>query len=175
MSAKIILVEGPDNSGKTTLINKLLEDKKYKLINFPKKIFGERFVIESPNDKAIFETLLAHLDPKFTYILDRGYLSNIIYSGYIRNTLPSVSRAMFEYEDFLVNFNVKEVVLIRNKLDVDFEDDLISLDQVTFNRIINLYSYLSNNTFKVLNHDGCNNVLSVDEDEYTRLMEYIND
>ena len=53
MKPKIIVIDGPDNSGKSTLIESLLSDKKYRLIDFPKKINGKCISLGTDNDKAL--------------------------------------------------------------------------------------------------------------------------
>ena len=110
MKPKIIVIDGPDNSGKSTLIESLLSDKKYRLIDFPKKINGKCISLGTDNDKALVETLYKFLDPNFVYILDRGYPSNIVYSGFLRGEMdPYVELA--DWIDFKKEFNIIEIIL----------------------------------------------------------------
>ena len=172
MKPKIIVIDGPDNSGKSTLIESLLSDKKYRLIDFPKKINGKCISLGTDNDKALVETLYKFLDPNFTYILDRGYPSNIVYSGFLRGEMdPYVE--LEDWKGFKSEFNIIEVILTRNPLDEDFEDDLIKLTKDEFNLTIRQYETCFENVFKILNHDGHNNLLNVDMVELKRLNEYI--
>lgn len=173
MSPIIIVVDGPDNSGKSTLINKLLNNTNFKLIDFPKKINGKCISIGTDNDKALVETLYKFLDPNFIYILDRGYPSNIIYSGFLRGEMDPFEE-LKDWEEFKEEFNVIEVILTRNPLDEDFEDDLIKLTKDEFNMTIRQYETHFKNVFKILNHDGKNNLLNVDTVELKRLNGYIN-
>lgn len=172
MKPKIIVIDGPDNSGKSTLIETLLADTKYRLIDFPKKINGKCISLGTDNDKALVETLYKFLDPNFVYILDRGYPSNIVYSGFLRAEMdPYVELA--DWIEFKSEFNIIEVILTRNPLDKDFEDDLIKLTKDEFNLTIQKYEDCFKNVFKILNHDGHNNLLNVDMVELKRLNEYI--
>lgn len=155
--AKLIIVEGPDNSGKSTLISHL-KSLGVKELSFPKKTSEGLFKIESRNEVAIFETLLCQLEG--TYLVDRGYLSNVIYEGlrgkptdqYIEDILRLTSKAQLKF-----------IPLTRNNLDQDFEDDLIKLDKAKFNEVIqryeNLYQVLWLTPYKILEHDGLNNVV----------------
>lgn len=172
MKPQIIVIDGPDNSGKSTLINTLLQDQKYKLINFPKSVNGKCISLGTANDKALVETLYPLLDPNFIYILDRGYPSNVVYSGYLRGEMdPEVELA--DWKRFKEEFDIIEVILTRNHLDIDFQDDLIKLSRHQFNLTITAYEQCFENVFKLLEHDGKNKVISFNDNEFHRLLNYI--
>lgn len=173
MKPKIIVIDGPDNSGKSTLIETLLDNEKYRLIDFPKKINGRCISLGTDNDKALVETLYKFLDPNFVYILDRGYPSNIVYSGFLRNEMKPYAQ-LDDWKRFKSEFNIIEVILTRNKLGRDFEDDLIKLTKDEFNLTVEEYERNFENVFKILEHDENNNLLNVDMVELKRLNEYIN-
>lgn len=163
--ARIILVEGPDNAGKSTFINELLEhyQSKVQLLTFPKRnIDGERFTIATRNEVAIFEEMLMRIDNSKTYILDRGYLSNIVYEQ-LRGEDPA--RYMGDYERLLANHELFTVGLSRNYLEHGFEDDLIKLSADEFNKVIDLfdhyYEYYGIPMFHRLTHDPHNKVIGV--------------
>ena len=60
--AKLIIFEGPDGSGKTTLIRKLLTASNVRLLDFPKKDpAGFRLDIKSRAEVSCFETMLKYL------------------------------------------------------------------------------------------------------------------
>lgn len=172
MSPKIIVVDGPDNSGKSTFIKILVRNPKVKLIDFPKSINGKCISLGTDNDKALVETLYKFLDPNFVYILDRGYPSNIVYSGFLRGEIDPYEH-LKDWIRFKQEFDIVEVILSRNKLDEDFEDDLIKLTKDEFNLTITEYECNFENVFKLLEHDGFNRVLRYNEDEAKRLFAYI--
>lgn len=161
--AKLILVEGPDNSGKSTFI-KMLQERfasKVKLLSFPKKnVDGNRFTIVTRNEVAIFEEMLQHLDPSYTYILDRGYISNIVYEQ-LRGIDPA--RYMGDLERLFVYNDVVVVPMTRNHIGIDFKDDLITLDKDQFNSVINLFNYYYHHydldPWRQLKHDDHNKVM----------------
>ncbi|WJZ27914.1 thymidylate kinase [Serratia phage 92A1] len=163
--ANILLIEGPDNAGKTTLINKL-SMVNIEQLSFPKRTASGRFTIESRNEVAIFETMLDYLPNDRLFVLDRGYISNIVY-GELRAMTPSEKKAVEVYrEDFkrlTSNHSVMVLGLTRNKITCDFEDDLISLSDGGFNKVIDLfeseYDRFGIDSIKLLEHDENNKVL----------------
>lgn len=141
---KLIMLEGPDGSGKSTLAEYLLEDNQYKLLPFSKRNKdGSRFEIKSRNDVNIFESMLECLDTRYTYILDRGYISNYVY-GLLRNE-PDIDDYLKDLYRLLNRHFVKVVPLTRKKIDDDFEDDLIKLTKSEFNSIIDWYNDIYEN------------------------------
>ncbi|AJD81855.1 hypothetical protein YenMTG1_047 [Yersinia phage vB_YenM_TG1] len=178
--ARLILIDGPDNAGKTTMVRNILQiSDRYELIDFPKRTDSGRFDIKSRNEVACFETMLEHLDPTKIYILDRGYISNWVY-GLWRN--KSVDLEEFEqYEtDYLRlvdNHKVLTLILMRNNIDSSFKDDLISLSKEDFNYIISLFKTFANEhdieQVQVLNHNGANKIKSVDANAQQRIISRI--
>lgn len=170
--ANIILVEGPDNSGKTTLIEDICTKHldSHIHLDFPKRTDSGRFTIETRNEVACFETMLKYIDPRYVYVLDRGYLSNIVY-GELRAMNKTEKEQVDIYrqdlERLMLNHNVTIIGLTRNQLEVEFEDDLISLSNGGFNKVISLfekeYQRLGVEPVQILNHDGKNNIISVNK------------
>lgn len=166
--ANIILVEGPDNAGKSTYIKELCKRPYTVCLNFPKQTSEGRFTIETRNEVACFETLLKHLNPDYTYVLDRGYLSNIVY-GELRAMSKSDKLKINLYrEDYIrlcSEHRVETIGLTRNKIDVAFVDDLISLSDGGFNKVIDLfeaeYERFGIVKKQILNHDPKNNLIGV--------------
>ncbi|QPI13809.1 thymidylate kinase [Serratia phage 4S] len=164
--ARLILVEGPDNAGKTTFINRIRNIVNVEQLNFPKKTASGRFTIESRNEVAIFETMLEFLPTDKLFVLDRGYISNIVY-GELRAMTPEQKDQVQVYrEDFsrlIKNHDVYVVALTRNEITGAFEDDLISLSDGGFNKVIKLfeeeYKRFNIPYGKMLEHDENNNVL----------------
>lgn len=179
----IVAIEGPDNSGKTTLIQHLVENEGFTLIEFPKKTSEGLFTIVTRSEVAIFETLLEHLDPTKKYVLDRCFLSNMVYYIYRKHHNKSFiikenQESFNNYVKDLIKLRSKCLVvgLTRNRLGEDFEDDLIKLSKDEFNDIISVYDLFYDNmniqTFKLLEHDSKNNVL--DAAPYDSVINYIN-
>lgn len=175
MKTKIILVDGADNAGKTTFIRDICEiSDRYVKIEFPKRTCEGRFDIKSRNEVACFETMLKYLDPSKIYLLDRGYISNWVY-GSLRGSL-SMELGQYE-EDFrrLCNENnVLPIILTRNEITKDFEDDLISLSAEGFNKVIELFEEfaLDNDVeiYQLLNHYGDNRIKGFNAGERDALI-----
>lgn len=175
--ARLILVEGPDNAGKTTLINRIRNIVNVELLEFPKSTAFGRFTIESRNEVAIFETMLEHLPDNKIFVLDRGYISNIVY-GELRAMSPEQKSYIDVYRDdfrrLIKNNDVYVIALTRNEITCEFEDDLISLSNGGFNKVIKLfeqeYSRFNIHCDKILEHDDTNNVVSANNDITTRLL-----
>lgn len=167
--AKLILVEGPDNSGKTTLIQELIALGAV-LLEFPKKTSEGRFTCVSRNEVAIFETMLQYFHSDQTFILDRGYLSNIVYESVLRSQRTDVF--MDDFQRLVENNKVLVVGLTRNKLNDTFADDLISISEDQFNKIVDtfesLYKALWITPYKILEHDVFNNV--IESKPYTQVV-----
>lgn len=162
--AKLIIVEGPDNSGKSTIIqNLLIDNPDYKLLDFPKRVDNKAFKLCTRNEVTIFETMLNYLDDKYTYICDRGYISNIVY-GILRDE-EFVSDYVSDFNRLINNHNVNVIGLTRNKIYCDFEDDNIKLSADEFNHVIDLYDFVYDmfniEYNQILDHDEFNVLRSV--------------
>lgn len=171
--ARIILVDGPDNAGKTTMIGNICDiGHQYVKLSFPKRTSEGRFDIKSRNEVACFETMLDYLDPKKVYVLDRGYISNWVYGHYRCEDTTSTYKE--DFKRLCRNHNVLPIVLTRNEITSGFEDDLISLSQADFNLIIELFEeFADENDIKmvqVLNHYGNNNIKSINAGEQEKLI-----
>jgi len=146
---KFIIIDGPDDAGKTTLVGKLLRwYPKFKEIKFERRNNDNtKFRIQSANEFQIVEKLLPHLNSNYTYVLDRFYLSNMVYDKALNRAPDGQSERFREW--FLDTFKVLEIILTRNKISEDFEDDQVSATNEQFNTIIDLYENLNCPTFKV--------------------------
>lgn len=152
---KIIFIDGPDVSGKTTLIkNSLNKYKKLKELNFNKGLTG-LLRINTQTHFEILKVLLPNLDPKFTYIVDRCYFSNIVYDKVLRNEDADPS---YEFRHWChKNLKILEIVLDREYVNYDFEDNLISIDKDTFNKVIDEYRNLAvKHKYNILHSDQFN-------------------
>lgn len=178
MKQKIILVDGGDNAGKTTFINDVCEiSDRYVKIEFPKRTTEGRFDIKSRNEVGCFETMLKYLDPSKIYLLDRGYISNWVYGSLRRS--GSMELDMYE-EDFhrlCANHRVLPIILTRNEITTDFEDDLISLSAEGFNQVIALFEDFAEandvEIYQLLNHYGNNKIKGFNAGERNALISMI--
>lgn len=173
--AKIILVDGPDNAGKTTFINDIMEiSERYVKIDFPKRTVDGRFDVKSRNEVGCFETMLNYLDPTKIYLLDRGYISNWVY-GRIRQDADSVLDVYEQdYVRLCQNHDVFTIILTRNEMTESFEDDLITLSSFGFNTVISHFEEFAIHneiqTYQLLNHDGSNKVIGFNASERNNLI-----
>lgn len=161
--ANMILVEGPDNSGKSTFIKSLVREG-FTLLEFPKKTSEGKFKCVSVNEVAIFLTMCQYLDPSKVYVLDRGMLSNIVYDGIVPGNDELIRSMLVDLLKFTRENNVFVVPLTRNNIDFDFEDDLIKLPKDKFNSVVaafdSLYSELHLESDQLLDHDAANNLIT---------------
>lgn len=108
--------------------------------------------------------MLNYLDRTKTYVLDRSYISNIVYEGIRGN---DVSVYIEDIHRLLNNNDVSIIGLTRNKIDFDFVDDNIKLNKEMFNRVIDeynrIYSELNIKPVKILEHCSKNKVVHVNE------------
>lgn len=138
MKQTIIVVDGPDNTGKTSLLQKLVTIGCARLIEFPKTLDGQTpFKIESDQEIAIFETMLQYLDTDETYILDRSYLSNYVYES-IRSGKPK-TKYLNDFKRLSKQHNILLIPLLTNVRLEDYSDDLITLSKNQYNATIDLY------------------------------------
>ena len=137
MKTKIIFVDGPDDSGKTTLIQKIKKDNPMVVeLNFNKGLNG-LLRINTDEQFEILKVLLPSLCRENIYIVDRCYLSNIVYDKVLRN---ESSNASYNFRDWCKeNLNSIEVILDRPHIKEDFQDNLISCNKDQFNDIIDSY------------------------------------
>ena len=137
---KIVFIDGPDVSGKTTLVKKLLDNPDF---NFKELVFdkglGGLLRINKEEQFEILRSLLPNLNPVYIYIMDRCYLSNMVYDGISGEDIePSL-----EFRDWCKDYvDSIEIMLDRPYIKTDFEDDLVTIDKITFNEIIDEYRIL---------------------------------
>lgn len=176
--AKIIVVDGGDNAGKTSFIRDICDiSDRYVVIDFPKKTDDGRFDIKSRNEVACFETMLEYLDPTKIYLLDRGYISNWVYGSLRGDSEKELERYEVDFNRLVDNHKVFPIILTRNEMTEDFEDDLISLSPEGFNKVINLFEEFGEDNdveiFQLLNHYGNNRIKSVNANERNALISMI--
>ncbi len=81
----LFYLEGPDASGKTTLINELVTDNDFLFHNgvYPST---QDAIMEYGNQLYYYEQLMLDTSGKFNFFLDRGFMAENIYGPVMRNT-----------------------------------------------------------------------------------------
>ncbi len=145
MKTKIIFIDGADGSGKTSLIKRLISGfdglpNRYAncLIELKfNKATGGLLRINDETHFEIMKALLVHLPKDKVWIIDRCYLSNMVYDKVLRedDALPSL-----EFRDWCKdNLDSIEIVLDRDEVTEDYEDDLIAMNKEVMNWVIKEY------------------------------------
>ena len=158
MKTKLIFVDGPDDSGKTTLIQTLKGTlpNMYQLteLKFNKGLNG-LLRINTEEHFEILKSLLPHLCKQNVYIMDRCYLSNIVYDQVIRG---ESSEASYHFRDWCKeNLDSIEIILDRPYIKEDFQDNLINISQSEFNEIID--GYRDFGSYDIINHPELGNTV----------------
>lgn len=136
---KFIVLDGPDNAGKSTLIKDLCN--RYPVLHevkFPKTLpSGALLRINTEKDFELLFSMFDLLDHGKIYVLDRFIVSNLVYDRVLRGEDTELST--YYHKQFLSRFNVLEVFLTRPHISQDFVDDRIKLTQKQFNQVIDAY------------------------------------
>jgi thymidylate kinase len=78
MKNKIIMIEGTDGSGKTTVCNLLSEKLNIPILKMPRmKKYFDKNITEEMSE--LFNRTIVQFN-NFSFILDRGYVSSLVYS-----------------------------------------------------------------------------------------------
>ena len=140
MKTKFLVVDGMDGAGKSTFIHHIVQDSEgqAKTVNFKKTLpSGALLRITEEKDFELLFSSFELFDQRFTYVLDRFIVSNLVYDKILRGVDTSVSSKY--YAEFKSRFNVMEVFLTRPPINTDFVDDRISMTVDQFNRGIEEY------------------------------------
>lgn len=176
---KILIVEGPDGAGKSSLIKWLCSVQPFCDVNhtyfqelkFPKELpSGQLLRLNDEKSFAIIETLFEFLDPSYVYVLDRFIPSNIVYDSVFRN--EDVSKSLEFLEDLQKLFDVEIIYLTRDYINEDFVDDKISMSKDQFNQCIKEYRELGIN-YQILIRGQAGHVLALDEDIHDQVAKRI--
>ena len=148
-----IVFEGMDNCGKSTLLQNTLE--RYpswsKELKFPKTLpSGALLRFGGEKDFETMFALFEHLDPKFTYFMDRFIPSNMVYDKVLRG--EDVSQSLYYWKEFNRRFNVTTIILTRPPIRGDFVDDRIKLTKDQFNAALKEYKLYGHN-YQLLDRD----------------------
>ncbi len=176
MKTKIIFIDGADGSGKTSLIDRLINGFDGIPNRFAEDLIELKFNKATGgllriNDETHFEimkTLLIHLPKDKVYIVDRCYLSNMVYDKVLRedDALPS-----YEFRSWCFNnLDCDEIVLDRDEVTEDYEDDLIAMNKEVMNWVIKEYRQYSTMP-KYLIRKG--NKIIVNDDVYQEVYDIV--
>lgn len=154
----IVLIDGPDNVGKTTVINKLHESTGYPIIKMPNmKEYFEKGLTEEFS-KLFNETIVQFR--KFSFILDRGFTSSLVYSKVYNRSFD-----LSYLKDIQEQLNPVVIILHNtdsNGKNIRFQDDDIDAINSKYDEIVDTYKFLA----KALRYNLINvNGLSPDEVE----------
>lgn len=139
---KLLIIDGSDHSGKSTLIKDLSwYYDKVEEIKFKKTLpSGDLLRINSEKDFELLFSMFELLDKKKTYVLDRFIVSNLVYDKVFRNASEEyLALSKRYYAEMKERFNVLEVFLTRDEITTDFEDDRLKMPKDTFNLVIKEY------------------------------------
>ena len=181
---KLVIVEGCDNSGKSTFI-KRLEEIGYIKLDIPKKTkMGSILKVDTEESLTPFVEMFKYIKDG-NYVLDRSVMSNAVYEKILHN-----KNSKWFNMHYLLRMgeltNLSVVVLDRNPIMINYSDDLIDLDKIEFNSIIEEYkslyqTYKDHAEFhqssikfiidKILNHDSLNQLMYVDEQAISRIID----
>lgn len=142
----LIIFEGPDCVGKTSMINSLIEvygSEHVKLLEFPKTIDGKTpFKILSRQEKAIFESMLKYVDSRYVYIIDRSYISNYVYES--MRSKQTQAHHITDFKRLCDMFDILLVPLMAKPRTAEYTDDLIKLSPKQYNMVIDGYEHAYN-------------------------------
>lgn len=168
---RFVVVEGPDGAGKSTLIDSLAGIIGLQQIEFPKTLpSGALLRINTEKDFELLFATFEHLDRRFTYLIDRFMLSNIVYDSILRNEDVSLSEKYRKI--FADRFDVLEIVLTRDHIGMAFEDDRIKMPAAAFNDIVDYYEKLAV-SHKIVSRNRANEVVSVNLEVFDALVEEV--
>ena len=158
---KIIFVDGPDDSGKTTLIQNLKKrNPRLVELEFNKGLNG-LLRINTDEHFEILKALLPNLCRENIYIVDRCYLSNIVYDQVLRGESAEPS---YDFRDWCTNnLNFLEIILDRPYIREDFKDNLINININDFNEIIDAYRDFG--SYDIINQPELYNTIYNEVDE----------
>lgn len=104
--SRIIILEGPDGGGKTTLANELRDKFEYTVIHFGQPTPGENIF------RTYSRALLDAIDSGSRIVFDRLYLSEVVYSNVLRggSKITLAERKVLEY--IIDVFEIRQVLCL---------------------------------------------------------------
>lgn len=129
----IIILEGIDKSGKTTLSKEISKKTKYTYIKFPSEEI--RYLILNKKIKTTekieilikeMESFLKNIDIKKHYIIDRWWISTLVYQGYNEYYKDLIMEKLGKY---LLNKKLNYLFYIKSNLEINKDNEDIYEEQ----------------------------------------------
>ena len=171
IKTKLICIDGADNTGKSTLIEYMKQQEKFKnsntlFLSFPTDEFRKNrendiIYVDNNNFEAYLNDIVSNLftevfKNEYDYIVcDRSYLSTFFYN-YINNYKysNSINNSIIDYGTFIIEYMYR-----------DFMDLLYSYIEKSFGKYLNEYGNLSIIQIVLISHD-VSKLRHKDESEY---------
>lgn len=134
---KFLVIEGPDDSGKTTLVKTLCESHSGFVELNMRWDETKRLVFDAEEKIPMVMSTFKHFDPDNVYVIDRFLMSDLIYDSILRGR--DVTLYQKHLDKFRKDFDVMYVVLDRNDVNGDHEDSKIRIPHHKFQEIIEEY------------------------------------
>lgn len=168
----LILVEGADQAGKSTLINRLTEKHGIALLEFPKSDNTKPFKIETKSELSCYVSMSKNLDKSIIWVQDRGILSNIVYNrNFLKHDIDEQLSFLHNLND---NTNLLIVILDRPHIKSNFKDDLLDVSMDKFNLFVDSYRTIDlDDNFNVLTGKILNDDFVYDNNELERILSLI--
>ena len=132
----LILIDGPDGSGKTTLVNNLISHGMIKV---------DRICRDIPNQYDVTKTIFENCaKDNAMYVIDRYYLTELVYRTILNDKKPTI-----KLDEIVKLLNIPNILYVFCDTDTAFNDaqlrgeDFIK-DERIHNDLRNLYRYIYN-------------------------------
>ena len=137
---KILMVDGSDGAGKTTLIAELVKNTNVREIKFDKVDYetGGCFKIKTQRDFAFMKIVIDNLDPNKVWVMDRCYIVNLYMSHCVdkRNIEPT-----YIFRNWLLaNHDLFELIAIADDRKDVYCDSLAEYSAEQYNEMNRFYS-----------------------------------
>lgn len=109
-NSRVYYIEGPDGSGKTTLINNALEETDLKVHNGPYPSSAEAYAAYMSQYESAAKVL--SLDPNLTVYIDRGPISEVVYGQVLRSGPAEPPKEFFECLRKLEELNATIIICL---------------------------------------------------------------
>jgi len=139
---RFVVFEGADGTGKSTAADHLCTRPNYVRVDVRKYLNG--FPLDGMDPKIAYPMLFScfeNFDPGNVYVLDRFILSDIVYNHVLRG--KDIQEFYNSWDTFIEKFDVLPVILDRDPVEHDFEDDKIAMTSSQFNQLIATYGSLA--------------------------------
>lgn len=139
---RFVVIEGADGTGKSTLVKQLVsQNPRFKEFNF-RWDETRRLPMDAEEKIPMLLKAFEHFDSDYVYVIDRFLLTDIVYNDVIRK--EDVTLWQKRLDEFRSRFDVLYVVLGRNPVMEDWQDNKIHITRNDFNQIIHEFIAHSN-------------------------------